>query len=255
MITRSRCLSTCLATIALSLMICSCENRHPGSPQVSNTRPATQLIIRAIVAGADLQYDSLFHDSVSRAFVVTDFRYYISNIKGIRDDGTEHRAPRAVLLINPGRKGYDIGPLPVGAYKAIRFTLGLDSATNHSDPTVFDTTNPLAIQTPSMHWDWNSGYLFMKLEGRVDTTIKGTGVPATEFFYHLGMDGMERTIDLPLKFLIGTSSADTVRVKFDLAILLACVDMRVETSTHSFDNHALAARMADRWQAAFSVDK
>jgi hypothetical protein len=120
---------------------------------------------------------------------------------------------------------------------------------------VFEAGHPLAMQTPSMHWDWNSGYLFMKIEGRVDTSGNGNALPVTEFFYHIGLDKMRRTIELPGEFSIGKSSTRCVRLKCDLAVLLAAIDMRSELSTHSFDNGPLAARIADRWQTAFSLDR
>jgi hypothetical protein len=35
--------------------------------------------------------------------------------------------------------------VPVGNYKGFKFTVGLDSATNHKDPTLYSASNPLII--------------------------------------------------------------------------------------------------------------
>jgi|GEM_PF-1128253 hypothetical protein len=243
-----------LIAILTAFIMCTRDNRHQRPRQLIETGSSFHLFIRNTVANVDVMYDTIYHGATSRKFKVTDFRYYISNIRAIREDGAENRTKQSVILANPRQKDYNLGSLPEGVYNGLRFTLGLDSVTNHGDPTVFEAGNPLAIQTPSMHWDWNSGYLFMKIEGKVDTTSKGTGAPVTEFFYHFGMDTMKRTISVPIKFSVSASSNNGVHLKFDLGFMFAGVDMRSEFSTHSFDNQPLAVRMADRWQGAFSPD-
>lgn len=241
----------CFAAFLLATLFCCCGSNGQNSKRQS----PFNLYIRAAVAGVDLQYDTVYHDASQRAFTISDFRYYLSAIRAIRADGTEQPVPCAVILADPGKKKYALGNLPDGNYKGFRFTVGLDSALNHGDPTVFDPGHPLAIQSPNMHWDWNSGYLFMKIEGRVDTTAKGRSLPSTEFFYHIGMGRMKRTVDLPMPFTVGTTADDGVRIKFDLATLVGCINWPSELSTHSLDNLPLAARIADRWQEAFSIDK
>jgi len=237
-----------------TMLMCGCEKHRKSPKPALDTGSPFHLAIRATVAGADLSYDSVYHSITSREFTITDFRYYISNVSAIRDDGTERKLSCSVILVDPHQRDYDLGMLPEGSYKGLRFTVGLDSAVNHGDPTVFEKGDPLAIQTPSMHWDWNSGYLFMKVEGNVDTTKRSAGAAVTEFFYHIGMDGMKRMITIQTRFSAGKSLKTTVRLKFDLAKMLAMIDMQSDISTHSFDNQPLANRLADSWQHAFSVN-
>jgi len=243
-----------LSVMIAALFICDCGEHRKSPRPNSNTGLPFHLMIRATVGDADLIYASVYHSAASRAFAVTDFRYYISNVAAIRDDGTEQKLPCSVILVDPRQRNYDLGTLPEGSYKGLRFIVGLDSAVNHCDPTVFEKGNPLAIQTPSMHWDWNSGYLFTKIEGKVDTSKKGNEPPNTEFFYHIGMDPMKRSIEIPINFVVGKSSTNSLRLKCDLAAILGCINPRSEISTHSFDNQQLAARIADRMQAAFSPE-
>jgi len=252
--TKFRILIVFLLFSAIVFFVCNKDQgQRPAHAKVSAT--SFGLAVRATVGEANLKYDSLYHLARGRAITITDFRYYISNIKAIRDDGTEQQAACGVVLVNPDQKNYDFGTIPAGSYKGLKFTIGLDSNTNHGDPTVFNAGNPLAIQTPSMHWDWNSGYLFMKIEGKVDTTAKCSGSLAVEFFYHLGMDTMKRVIEIPVTFSVQAGKSETVRLKVDLARMLNVVDMRHETATHSFDNVPLARKIADSWQASFSLDQ
>jgi hypothetical protein len=93
----------------------------------------------------------------------------------------------------------------------------------------------------------------MKVEGKVDTTRTNAGAPATEFFYHIGMDRMKRLINVQTRFSVSKSLANKIRLEFDLTKMLAGIDMQSDISTHSFDNQPLAERLANNWQQAFSV--
>ncbi len=61
---------------------------------------------------------------------------------------------------------------------------------------------------------------------------------------------MKRTIDIPMLFSVGKAQTGNIRLKFDLTTMLNNVDMRHELATHSFDNPALAIRMADAFDCA-----
>ena len=133
--------------------------------------------------------------------------------------------------------------------------LGLDSATNHTDPTTFSASNPLSIQSPGIHWDWNSGYIFMKIEGQVDTTLANTGTLDLQYFYHVGLDDLKRTIDFSTEaFTVASGSDYEIGLEFDLLEALNNVDMRTENETHTFNNIPLATKIADNWQGAFSLE-
>jgi hypothetical protein len=84
--------------------------------------------------------------------------------------------------------------LPVGKYKGIRFRMGLDSLTNHSDPAKYGTGSPLSTTT-GMHWTWKTGYKFTVMEGKVDASATGGQQPATAFSYHIGTDELAFTQD------------------------------------------------------------
>jgi hypothetical protein len=241
--------------VITAAMIFGCNDTGRHAPDRHPSRGQLTLDLRTTLGGADLKYNTMYRTPSGRSFSVSDFRYYLSNIKAIREDGSAPMVESTVLLIDPHRRCYDLGQLPVGSYKAIRFDVGLDSAVNHGDPTLHEAPDPLAIQTPGMHWDWNSGYLFMKMEGKVDTTAKGSGTPTTEFYYHLGMDEMKRTLELTTGFTIMKTGACTTAVRFELDSMMAGTDLRTETVTHTFDNLPLANRLADRWKTSFSAGR
>ena len=74
-----------------------------------------------------------------------------------------------------------------GLYPSIQGFIGVDSINNHSDPSAFDNQNDLNIENAgTMHWGWNTGYIFIKIEGKVDTL--STGTFDHNFSFHAGTD-------------------------------------------------------------------
>lgn len=76
--------------------------------------------------------------------------------------------------------------VPKGKYIAITFTLGVDSLRSTMD--ISRRTGALDISggmLEGMYWTWNSGYIFMKLEGDCEqAAVDRTG--QKKFRYHIG---------------------------------------------------------------------
>jgi hypothetical protein len=67
--------------------------------------------------------------------------------------------------------------------------LGVDSSLNHLDPSAFPIESPLNISNAGpMHWGWSTGYIFMNIEGKVDTILDATTNPDLSFSFHIGTD-------------------------------------------------------------------
>ncbi len=96
-------------------------------------------------------------------FTVSVFKYYISNIVLTTTKGNDITIPNTYFLINaadPTSLNPAITGVPPGKYKRIAFTVGIDSAHNFGGAQAgcLDPAN-------GMFWTWNSGYIFLKLEG------------------------------------------------------------------------------------------
>ncbi|WP_426745455.1 MbnP family copper-binding protein [Myxococcus faecalis] len=68
-----------------------------------------------------------------------------------------------------------VGTAPGGSYTGLRFKLGVPESMNHLDVS----TAPAPLGDTSLHWNWRTGYLFVRIEGRT------TGLPGGHFT-HLG---------------------------------------------------------------------
>ena len=139
-----------------------------------------------------------------------DFRFYVSNVRLVRADGTE--AP----LTLPANDDWNLtsgtntltlidlenntgscagtgtaatnntlrGTVPAGTYVGVKFTMGVPFALNHSDYAT--ATRPLDIQ--AMAWSWQAGRKFAKIELTDPEGAAGTWVAKT-FNLHLGSTG------------------------------------------------------------------
>lgn len=250
-------ISLMLALLSMAFTFQSCKDDKDADMPIPT--PSTEQLLsfhlHTNVAGVQANYTNTVVDLTGRKFNISDCRYYISNIVLIKNDNSELPITGKVLLVNPAENEYPLAVVPVGSYKGFRFMMGLDSATNHSDPTTYGADNPLSIQTPGIHWDWNSGYIFFKMEGKVDTTAASTGTPVYDYFYHVGMDDYKRTIDFSTSaFTVNSGSDLEIGINFELQNVLNNVDMRTENATHTMDNMMLATKIADNWQGAFEIE-
>jgi hypothetical protein len=97
----------------------------------------------------------------------TRFEYYISEIKVTHDGGQIAPVTGMHLLVRPALDSmYSLGQMPgVNNVEAITFSVGVEQAMNHLDPTSFPAGHPLAPQNPDMQWGWTAGYRFAAIEG------------------------------------------------------------------------------------------
>jgi hypothetical protein len=146
----------------------------------------------------------------------TAFKYFISNVKLLKTDGTEYAVPNAYYLINEDSllsKSLEIKDVPAGDYNGVKLTIGVDSAKCVS--SIDQRTGALdpAVGAKGMYWAWNSGYIFVKLEGTSLSAPLDSASQKRRFFYHIGGFGgySSRTIN-NIKTITIKSSTDAALV-------------------------------------------
>lgn len=237
--------------IAIALFATSCK-KDETSPK--NTKQVLDFHWHSMVGSAEAALATTYTSNGVK-FNLSSWRYYVSNFILIKADGSELKIADKVFLINMLEHDYSLDSVPVGNYKGFKFTLGLDSITNHKDPTLYSSENPLAIQTLGIHWSWNSGYIFFMAEGQYDSTAT-TLSPNKEFFFHVGTDELKRTIDFSNSPFSVVSGADkTIGIEMDFLKAIENLDLETENATHSFGAlKPTAVKIANNWQAAFSLE-
>ena len=106
-------------------------------------------------------------------YKITRLQYYVSEIKIKYDGGKSYLIKDLYFLVSAEKDTVlSLGILPVSNIEGIEFSIGVDQAANHLDPSTYPSSHPLALKNPSMHWGWTSGYRFIALEGNSKILVK-----------------------------------------------------------------------------------
>jgi hypothetical protein len=125
-----------------------------------------KLHVDQLLGDEPFAYNMATSSDLGYAFEITRLQYYISEIRLVHDGGIVTPVTDLYLLVDPAvASDFDLGSYNIATLEKIEFSIGVDSAHNHLDPTSYPNGHPLAPQNPSMHWGWISGYRFIAIEG------------------------------------------------------------------------------------------
>lgn len=171
-------------SVAAITIISSCSDDDENAA----TGPIT-IEFDNVVGSANLQLNTSsqpYANSKGESYKVTWLTYYVSNIKLKKSDGTFYEDP-----VSPdGSAGYylidendaesqevTLENVPAGDYTEVTFTIGVDAGqVNQGAQT--GALDP----AKGLFWSWNSGYIFMALEGVSSASTE----PENVFQYHVG---------------------------------------------------------------------
>lgn len=229
-------------------------NNQPGHGQ-KPTSNSIEINFSHYVGNEILALDSvIYRNALNQDFSVTKFKYYISNIVLSRKDGKPVTYKNYFLIDEekPDAKKIVLENLPYGEYVSVNFTIGVDSLDNCSGAQsgALDPIN-------GMFWTWNTGYIFMKLEG----VSEFSPAPNAMLEYHIGgfkkPHNCIRTVSLPLdkSISITNNSNATIDIKTDVLEILKTpfsIDFSALSSVTDFNNATL---IADNYSDIFSTLK
>lgn len=162
--------------------------------------------IATSVGSLELQFDNrlgnsdlvlgvgLYRNRLNETFTVTRFDYFVSNIRLLRADGSAYTVPQddsyfLVREADPASQVIKLSNVPAGDYTQLEFMVGVDSLRNTADISKrTGILDPAGSHTSGMYWDWNSGYIHLKMEGTSpQAPLDATG--NRNFRYHIGLFG------------------------------------------------------------------
>lgn len=179
------------------------------------------------------------HTSIDGKSVFTYklLRYYISNFKITHDGGKVLEVKDVYHLVNVATTGitmednskFSLGKLDVNSIEAIEFAVGIDSATNHLDPSLYPSYNPLSLQSPTMHWGWAAGYRFVALEG-----LSGSNAASAtnEFQIHSLGDNLYTVVKVNVKGQFTDDNTVSVTLDGEYKNLLTDIDVSTGLIEH-----------------------
>ncbi|WP_107037214.1 MbnP family protein [Brumimicrobium mesophilum] len=138
--------------------------------------------------------------------------------------------------------------------------IGVDATQNHEDPSAREADDPLFIlNTGDMHWGWNTGYIFIILEGKADTSATQDGTGIANFAYHIGRDQMLRSFNLQnLDWEKVTDNIFETNITIDLYNFFdgstQDIDIKNERTSHTTPSQiSLSEKIIDNFVEALSL--
>ena len=168
-----------VALMSLSLVSISCEKEDDDNNTPAPTPTFGNMTLEfEHVYGADAFVipSATFVNGSGESVSFSTLNYYVTNIVLTKADGSTWSEEESYHLIKVGAQSsveIELENVPSGDYKAIEYTIGVDSLRNVSGAQ----TGALS-PAEQMFWSWNSGYIFLKAEGQE------SGGQA--FTYHIG---------------------------------------------------------------------
>ncbi|MCY7410963.1 MAG: hypothetical protein LH473_11875 [Chitinophagales bacterium] len=207
-----------------------------------------------VVGASDLTFNSVVYtNSSAETFTISKLRYYVSNIQFTKDDNTVFVEPESYHLIDAKDENTDeltISNVPDGNYTSITFMIGVDSTRNVSGAQT-GALDPLN----DMFWDWNSGYIFFKMEGDCDQ--------AGSFIYHVGgysgKYAAQRMVTVLFngnKLTVAEGKIPQLLLHVDVASFFSTPNtISIVDLTNSGSAGATSSMLADQYAGMFAFDK
>jgi hypothetical protein len=237
-------------TIALSFLIAGAFVSSCKKKEQSTTPPTPYgtfgLHLHTSVNNTELDSGQVGQDIHGKKIKLNIAQFYFSNITLKKSDGSEVKVGGAQLK-TIGEEVYVIGQVPAGNYTGLSFQVGLDNATNQTLPSAYPASSVLSAQDPIMWFGSSSqGYIFMNVQGYIDTTSAMNGSADQPFTVQLGTGSMLKTVNLPSKsYSILANQTYFIHAVADYGILLDGLDFRTHSAITPFTDASAAAHAAD----------
>jgi hypothetical protein len=169
--------------LALLSLVLLAGYKGDGAPVAGAPTGTVVFTVANLVGTKPLMLNSgVYFTTSGESLQVSTFKYYLSNIQFRKADGAVYAAPDTYFLVDqakPQSLRFTVSSVPIGNYTGVSFIVGVDAQkTGLTDPLAFtgkfDALNP----ANNMYWAWNSGHIFLKLEGIV-TPTDGAAKPLT----------------------------------------------------------------------------
>jgi hypothetical protein len=200
-------------------------------------------------------------------FTLTTFNYFISNIALKKADGSVVKFPNQYFLVrqsDPTSWEPELKDVPAADYKEISFIIGVDSTRSVSNIGArTGVLDPTSYGSDAMYWSWNSGYIFVKMEGTSPVVpLNSAGKRAFEM--HIGGYGGRaavapnniRAVTLALNSTatVRKTIAPTVHLVADFLKVFNGTTTIKLAETNSVHNPAVAGPFVDNYMKMFVVD-
>jgi len=129
------------------------------------------LKINHLLGASPFAFNTTVSNNLFHNFEINRMEYYISSISISHDGGTVTNISNTWILANASTPIYQLlGNYNITSIESVSFSIGVETPTNHNDPSLLAASSPLSPKSPSMHWGWSPGYRFVAMEGMAGFT-------------------------------------------------------------------------------------
>ena len=202
-----------------------------------------------------------YTDSVGYKYKFEKFKYFLSNIRLVKENNTEVKLADIVCVDYnvASTQLLQLQQLPVGKYTKLKFGVGLTPEQNNVLPADAPANDPR--QTfDELYWGWLK-YIFIRVDGRSD--VDGSNKFNNLLVYDVGTDELYRAVEIAknIELKAGDNTA-TLNLNINQIFRNGTNDIDIsnyeESYTHSDKtnnkNFDTAIKFADNFSKAFSFE-
>lgn len=260
-----------LSVFIVAILLTACKKEATTAEIDPNRKGSIMLYFDNRAGAQDLILNSSsYQTALGQDLTVSKFNYYISNIKLVNKDGSTYTYPKddSYFLIQESAsssQSIKLSNVPEGDYSDIVFTLGVDSLKSVSK--IAERTGVLdpSAGAADMYWGWNSGYIFLKMEGSSSFAPLDSTTMQRPVEYHIGLFGLNgatnnlKTITIPFNGVYASvrqAKTNAPEAHFFVDVLKVVngssnIDFSVEPSVLSDKN---SVNLANNYKEMFSLD-
>lgn len=242
-----------LAMLGLAV-VSSCKKNPASTPDPGSY--TLRMNVFPVYGNATLYLDSTYHTAEGYDVQFTDIKFYAHQWK-YADNYLTYAS-----LFDYREKGnnFIVESTKPEQFPSLQGYLGVGPDDNHSDPTAYPNHSALNIMNAGgMHWGWNPGYIFIKVEAKVDTIPDGTPLFDHYAVFHVGTDAFLQTISFPTIHWVNTGGVNyEAKLRLDMQQFLVngsqAIDLKTEYITHSAaGQEALSQKAIQNFKDALSL--
>lgn len=220
-----------LLPICFFLLSSSCgDDEEPITGKTTDLN----IVFKAVYGGQPLVFGETLTYEDGTPFNISKLQFFMSDVLLNSENSADPNTPletelSEVQLINfasanataaGAAQGVTatFGRVPTGAYTALKFGLGVIPEFNDDVPADYSSSHPLGAS--SNYWEVWESYIFLKLEGRTDTT--GDGEFDQSLLYHTGTNPLFQSgLTFNVNLDMDENTPGTVVLELDVKQILA----------------------------------
>jgi len=193
------------------------------------------------------KYDTIHSQDYS--FRLEKIKFYLSNIKLKSSDKIKFLSEAYLYDIDNTNSKSLVFELEEGTFDSLYFDLGLNSEQNSTTPANYDVNHPLGLNQNTFWAMEPSSYIFVMIEGKIDTLLGDDYYPLS---YHLAHSDLLRNVALEKPVNISHENPSTIIIDVDLSKIFDSVDFS-EDLPHQSTNNKLARLLMDNFSSSFEI--